>query len=82
MARLARLVIPGLPHHVTQRGNRRQQTFFCDEDYAAYLELMAQWCAERGVAIWGYCLMPGGEFRGHEFRGHKIPNSPIPGTQY
>lgn len=35
MARLARLVIPGLPHHVTQRGNRRQQTFFCEEDYAA-----------------------------------------------
>ncbi len=58
MARLARLVIPGLPHHVTQRGNRRQQTFFCDEDYLAYVELMAQWCTERGVAIWGYCLMP------------------------
>ncbi|HUT09862.1 MAG TPA: transposase [Thermoguttaceae bacterium] len=58
MARLARWVIPGLPHHVTQRGNRRQQTFFSDEDYAAYLELMAQWCAQRGVAIWGYCLMP------------------------
>jgi len=58
MARLARLVIPGLPHHVTQRGNRRQQTFFCDEDYSAYLELMGQWCTERGVAIWAYCLMP------------------------
>jgi len=39
MARLARLVIPGMPHHITQRGNRRQQTFFHDEDYAAYLEL-------------------------------------------
>jgi putative transposase len=58
MARLARLVIPGLPHHVTQRGNRRQQTFFSDEDYSAYLELMAEWCTGRGVAIWGYCLMP------------------------
>jgi putative transposase len=43
MARRARLVIPGLPHHVTQRGNRRQQTFFNDEDYAASLELMADW---------------------------------------
>ena len=41
MARLARLVVPGLPHHITQRGNRRQQTFFNDGDYAAYLELMA-----------------------------------------
>ncbi len=32
MVRLARVVIPGVPHHVTQRGNRRQQTFFCEED--------------------------------------------------
>lgn len=58
MARLARLVIPGLPHHVTQRGNRRQQTFFNDGDYKAYLELMADWCREEGVEIWVYCLMP------------------------
>jgi putative transposase len=58
MARLARLVIPGLPHHITQRGNRRQQTFFNDGDYAAYVELMAEWCREQGVEIWGYCLMP------------------------
>jgi hypothetical protein len=33
MARLARVVIPGMPHRVTQRGNRRQQTFFNDGDY-------------------------------------------------
>jgi putative transposase len=58
MARLARVVIPGMPHHITQRGNRRQPTFFCEEDYAAYLELMGQWCKERGVAVWAYCLMP------------------------
>ena len=58
MARLARLVIPGLPHHITQRGNRRQETFFNDGDYAAYLELMAEWCRVEGVAIWSYCLMP------------------------
>jgi putative transposase len=58
MARLARLVIPGLPHHVTQRGNRRQQTFFNDGDYAAYIELMADWCREEGVEVWAYCLMP------------------------
>jgi putative transposase len=58
MARLARLVIPGLPHHVTQRGNRRQQTFFNDSDYAAYLELLSEWCREQGVEIWAYCLMP------------------------
>jgi putative transposase len=58
MARLARVVISGIPHHITQRGNRRQPTFFRDEDYAAYLELMSHWCAERGVEIWAYCLMP------------------------
>ena len=58
MARLARVVIPGLPHHITQRGNRRQQTFFSEEDYAAYVGLMAEWCTERGVEIWAYCLMP------------------------
>ena len=49
MARLARLVILGLPHHITQRGNRRQHTFFGDEDYAGYVELMADWCREEGV---------------------------------
>jgi len=58
MARIARVVLPGVPHHVTQRGNRRQQTFFDDEDYAAYLELMAEWCERCGVEVWAYCLMP------------------------
>ena len=58
MARLARVVAPGLPHHVTQRGNRRQQTFFCDEDYRSYLELMVEWSGAHQVEIWAYCLMP------------------------
>jgi len=58
MARLARVVAPGLPHHLTQRGNRRQQTFFSDDDYRTYLALMAKWCGEAGVAVWAYCLMP------------------------
>ncbi len=58
MARLARVVVPGMPHHITQRGNRRQQTFFCEEDYEAYVELMAEWCGKHGVEIWAYCLMP------------------------
>ena len=58
MARLARVTVPGMPHHVTQRGNRRQQTFFSDDDYAAYLDLMVEWCGKRGVAVWCYCLMP------------------------
>ena len=58
MARIARVVVPGLPHHITQRGNHRQQTFFCADDYGVYLDLMAQWCATCKVQIWGYCLMP------------------------
>ncbi|MBF0273576.1 MAG: transposase [Magnetococcales bacterium] len=58
MARLARAVIPGEPHHVTQRGNRRQQTFFQDEDYRLYLQLMSEWCALMDVEVWAYCLMP------------------------
>jgi putative transposase len=57
MARIARVVAPGIPHHVTQRGNRRQQTFFHDADYQAYLELMSEWCAKYQVQIWAYCLM-------------------------
>ena len=58
MARLARVVAPGYPHHVTQRGNRRQRTFFCDGDYRAYLALMSEWCGRYGVEVWAYCLMP------------------------
>lgn len=58
MARIARVIAPGLPHHITQRGNRRQQTFFGEEDYQVYLALMAQWCAKYRVEIWAYCLMP------------------------
>lgn len=58
MARIARVVAPGYPHHITQRGNRRQQTFFCDEDYKVYLSLMSEWCKEFKVAVWAYCLMP------------------------
>ena len=58
MVRLARVVAPGMPHHITQRGNRRQQTFFCAEDYQAYLALMEEWCRSCAVEVWAYCLMP------------------------
>lgn len=57
MARLARVVAPGVPHHVVQRGNRRLDTFFTDEDYRVYIALMAEWCGRCGVEIWAYCLM-------------------------
>lgn len=58
MARMARLVVPRYPHHVTQRGNRRQPTFFCDADYDAYIGLLVKAKAVAGIDIWAYCLMP------------------------
>jgi len=58
MARIARVVVPGYPHHVTQRGNRRMQTFFGDEDYRAYISLIGQWCRQEAVRVWAWCLMP------------------------
>jgi len=58
MPRAARLVLPGIPHHVTQRGNRRQPTFFSDDDYALYLALLRHWCGRAGTAVWAWCLMP------------------------
>ena len=58
MARLARVVVPGVPHHVTQRGNRRQPVFFSDEDYRLYLALLAEGCWAARVEVWAYCLMP------------------------
>ena len=58
MARRARLVVAGQPHHVTQRGNRRLPVFFSDGDYRAYVALLAEGCAKAGTEVWAYCLMP------------------------
>lgn len=58
MARLARIVVPGIAHHVTQRGNRRQPVFFSEEDYAAYVDLVAAAARDRGVHCLAWCLMP------------------------
>ena len=58
MARISRIVIPGIPHHVVQRGNRRQKTFFVDDDYQAYLNLLNVTCKTYGVSLLAYCLMP------------------------
>jgi len=57
MARLARVILPEYPHHIIQRGNRRQDVFFCDDDYTFYLDLLKYWCDTEGVEIWAYCLM-------------------------
>jgi len=58
MARIGRFVVPDLPHHVTQRGNRREKVFFGDDDYALYRDLLQEACRREGVAVWAYCLMP------------------------
>lgn len=58
MARIARVVIPNYPHHITQRGSRRQQTFFYPTDYQFYIDLCSEYAKKYGVKIWAYCLMP------------------------
>jgi putative transposase len=58
MARLARVVVPGAPHHVTQRGNGRARVFFGDDDYALYRDLLADACRAADVEVWAWCLMP------------------------
>ena len=58
MARLARIVAPGVAHLVTQRGNRGQQVFFEDADYRVYLELLAEYAWAARAAVWAYCLLP------------------------
>ncbi|PHS27922.1 MAG: transposase [Robiginitomaculum sp.] len=58
MARLARIVVPGLPHHVTQRGNRREQVFFGDDDYTAYLDMLRLATQKSKSEVWAWCLMP------------------------
>ncbi len=57
MPRRPRLVLPGVPHHITQRGNNRQAVFFTGDDRELYLELLTHQAARHGVHILGYCLM-------------------------
>lgn len=58
MARYARIIVPDAPHHVTQRGNRREPLFFEDGDQDVYRDLLAEQAAKYRVAVWAYCLMP------------------------
>ncbi len=57
MSRVARIVVPGFPHHVTQRGNRRCDVFETDADHEAYLRFLKKYADKRGLSIWAYCLM-------------------------
>jgi putative transposase len=57
MTRVARIVVPGMPHHITQRGNNRQDVFFTDADRRLYLTLLKEETQRHGVQILAYCLM-------------------------
>ena len=57
MARMARVVCPGFPYHVTQRGNRRGQVFFNDEQRQAFLDDLGHYSARHALEILAYCLM-------------------------
>ena len=86
MARLARVVVPGPPHHVTQRGNHREPVFFNHGDYAAYLDLISKAAKASGTAIWAWCnpvhfiMTPGheGALRSNFAEAHRRYSARIP----
>jgi len=57
MPRLPRAVFAGVPHHITQRGNRRSDVFFTDEDRVVYLDWLHEYCEKHNVDVLAYCLM-------------------------
>jgi len=57
MPRPKRICIPGLPHHVIQRGNNRVPTFYHDEDYRYYLNVLRESMEDHGVVLHAYVLM-------------------------
>ena len=57
MPRVARIVVPGMPHHITQRGNNHQDVFFVDDDRRTYLRLLKAQSKLHGLTLLGYCLM-------------------------
>jgi putative transposase len=58
MSKVPRIVVPGVPHHVTQRGNRRVAVFREEADYVLYLDLLRHYCFKHGVSVDAFCLMP------------------------
>lgn len=57
MPRMARVVVPGFPHHIIQRGNRKQLVFIRDGDKEIYLKILTKHAKRNGIEIWAYCLM-------------------------
>jgi len=57
MARISRIVVPGYPHHITQRGVRSMDVFNSDEDRQAYLLFLSEEANRFGLDILAWCLM-------------------------
>jgi len=57
MPRIARAVAVGFAHHITHRGNNRQDVFFFDDDRLVYLDILKEHCEKYGLNIFAYCLM-------------------------
>jgi len=57
MPRVARIIVPGIPHHVTQRGTNRQEVFLADDDRMVCLDLLERQPRRYGMDVLGYSLM-------------------------
>ena len=57
MARMARIIVPNIPHHLTQRGNYRQIVFDTNNDRVQYLSWIKEYSERYGLKVWAYCLM-------------------------
>jgi len=57
MPRLARTVYAGVPHHITQRGDLREDVFYVEEDYQTYLEWLSHFSQQHRLEVLAYCLM-------------------------
>jgi len=57
MSRLARIVFAGVPHHITQRRDRREDGFYVEEDYQTYLEWLSYYSRQHRLEVLAYCLM-------------------------
>ena len=53
MAWIARVVAPGVAHHVAQRGVRRMAVFFCEAEHQEHPDILRRFCGEFGLAVWG-----------------------------
>jgi len=57
MPRVARTIFAHIPHHITQRGNRRGDVFFTADDYISYLSWLKEYIDKHQVEVLAYCLM-------------------------